>query len=583
MKKMDTRAYEGKTAEAMPQTQADERLKSMTGMWQILTSISGMLAGAPLEGIPREVDNSLRVLASYGKEDRCILFLLSGDRLYLDKAHLWSAEGARPFPGHFSRLRLDAFPWLKNRLELLKPIHAPRVEDLPLEAGPWKDFLLGQGVCSLLVIPLVHGGAPVGCLSIECTSRHKVWDQEAVSLLMAAAGTMAGACMRKRAEEEKARLEQWLIQAQKMESIGTLAGGIAHDFNNLLTGILGNLSLVLLDMDGGNPLHDRLKSIEEYLRRGSDLTRQLLGFARRGPCEIRPMDLGSFMQESIEMFGRARKEIRIRFTPRQGLWAVEADRGQMEQVLLNLYVNAWQAMPEGGGLHLSVENAELDEGGAGPHGVSPGKYVKVVVADTGIGMDEATRARIFEPFFTTKERGSGTGLGLASAYCIVRNLGGFITVESRKGVGSSFTIHLPASDREAETTGRREDGLLRGRETILLVDDEDVILDTCSTMLEGLGYTVLTASGGRQAIHVYEQDRDRISLVILDMIMPDCSGRETFDTLRALDPSARVLLTSGYCLNSQAKAILESGCRGFIHKPFTLVELSKKIRGILDE
>jgi two-component system, cell cycle sensor histidine kinase and response regulator CckA len=387
----------------------------------------------------------------------------------------------------------------------------------------------------------------------------------------------------KKSEEDKKHLERRLIQAQKMESIGTLAGGIAHDFNNLLTGILGNVSLVLMKMDDRDPLLERLKNIEEYVQRGSDLTKQLLGFARGGKYEVKPTDLGDFIRKSADMFGRTKKEIRIECKIQQGLWAVEVDRGQMEQVLLNLYVNAWQAMPNGGELFLSAENAEPGNEETSPYGVSPGRFVKVVVTDTGIGMDEATRVRIFEPFFTTKERGRGTGLGLASVYGIVKNHGGFITVESQKGVGTSFRIHLPASDKEIEVLDKPPDEIRKGNETVLLVDDEDMILDIGSRMLEDLGYSVVTATGGRQGLQVYEKDRDRISLVILDMIMPDCSGKETFDTLRTINPEVRVLLSSGYSLDGQAKNIMDSGCRGFIQKPFTMVELSKKVRGILDD
>ena len=388
---------------------------------------------------------------------------------------------------------------------------------------------------------------------------------------------------RKKAEEENKKLEDQLNQAQKMESIGTLAGGIAHDFNNLLTGILGNVSLALMRMDEGNPLRERLKNVEEYVQRGSDLTKQLLGFARGGKYEVKPTNLGEFILKSSEMFGRTKKEIRIHQKAQEGLWTVEVDRGQMEQVLLNLYVNAWQAMTGGGDLYLSVENVQLDEIDVGPYGIKPGNFVKVIVTDTGTGMDEATKARIFEPFFTTKERGRGTGLGLASVYGIVKNHGGLITVESEKGIGSSFIIYLPASDKEIEDIDKSKDDILTGQGTVLLIDDEEMILDIGSKMVESLGYNVIIAAGGRQGIQIYEKGRGDIDLVILDMIMPDYSGKETFDDLRRINPEVCVLLSSGYSLNGQAKEIMQSGCKGFIQKPFTMLELSKKIKGIMDD
>jgi two-component system cell cycle sensor histidine kinase/response regulator CckA len=388
---------------------------------------------------------------------------------------------------------------------------------------------------------------------------------------------------RKRSEEQSKNLEAQLFQAQKMESIGTLAGGIAHDFNNLLTGILGNASLILMQIDRSQPFYGRLKNIEDYVKRGSDLTKQLLGFARRGKYETKPTNLAEFIHESSELFRRTKKEISIHLKAQDELWVVEVDRGQMEQVLLNLYVNAWQAMPGGGDLYISAENVSLDEVDVNPYDANPGKYVKITVTDTGIGMDEVTMARIFDPFFTTKEKGRGTGLGLASAYGIIKNHGGFIHVESEKGHGTSFMIYLPASNKLVENDHKSEDELQTGHETVLLIDDEEMILDVGSNILEGLGYRVMIATGGKQGLEVYEQNKDAIDIVIIDMIMPEIGGRETFDSMLKINPSVKVLLSSGYSLDGQAEEIMRRGCKGFIQKPFTTEELSKKIRGILDD
>jgi two-component system, cell cycle sensor histidine kinase and response regulator CckA len=384
---------------------------------------------------------------------------------------------------------------------------------------------------------------------------------------------------------ERKALEAQLQQAQKMESIGTLAGGIAHDFNNLLMGILGNASLILMQLDKSHPVFDRLKNIEDYVKRGSDLTKQLLGFARSGKYEARPTNLAEFIRESSELFGRTKKEIRIYHKVQEELWVVEVDRGQMDQVLLNLYLNAWQAMPGGGELYLTAENVSLDKVDASPYSydIKPGNYVKVTVTDTGIGMNEAIKARIFEPFFTTKEKGRGTGLGLASAYGIIKNHGGFIHVESKEGYGTSFMIYLPASNKVVENNHKTEDKLQKGQETVLLIDDEKMILDVGANMLEVLGYRVMIATGGKQGLKVYEQNKDAIDIVILDMIMPEIGGKETFDTMLQINPSVKVLLSSGYSLDGQAKDIMQGGCKGFIQKPFTMAELSKKIREIMDD
>jgi PAS domain S-box-containing protein len=387
---------------------------------------------------------------------------------------------------------------------------------------------------------------------------------------------------RKRTEEQSRNLEVQLLQAQKMESIGTLAGGIAHDFNNLLTGILGNASIILMQIDKSQPFHDRLKNIEEYVKRGSDLTKQLLGFARRGKYETKPTNLAELIRESSELFGRTKKEVIIHLSNQDNLWVVEVDRGQMEQVLLNLYLNAWQAMPRGGDIYISSENVTLGEFDVNPFDTIQSRFVKVTVTDTGIGMDEETMTRIFDPFFTTREKGRGTGLGLASTYGIIKNHGGFIRVDSEKGNGASFMIYLPASDKELEKPQKVETEVQRGRETILLIDDEEMILDVGSNFLIDLGYRVITANGGKQGIRCYEQNKNSIDMVILDMVMPSFGGKETFDALKRINPLLKVLLSSGYSLDGQAKEIMDGGCKGFIKKPFTYEELSKKMRAVLD-
>lgn len=262
-------------------------------------------------------------------------------------------------------------------------------------------------------------------------------------------GRTAGMLVTFRDISERKRLEAQLLQAQKMEAVGTLAGGIAHDFNNLLMGIQGRSSLIMMDTPPSHPHYEHLKGIEAYVSEAADLTKQLLGFARAGKYEVKPTDLNDLIQRCTDMFERTKEEITVHRDYNESLWTVDADQSQIEQVLLNLFINAWQAMPAGGDLHIQTANVLLDESYAKVFRLAPGRYVKISVADTGLGMDEATRQRIFEPFFTTKGMGRGTGLGLASAYGIVRNHGGVIHVHSEKGEGTVFDIYLPVSDKEA--------------------------------------------------------------------------------------------------------------------------------------
>ncbi len=387
---------------------------------------------------------------------------------------------------------------------------------------------------------------------------------------------------RKRAEEERGQLQAQLQKAQKMESIGTLAGGIAHNFNNILMGIQGRASLMMMDKGPSQEDYEHLRGIEEYVKNAVELTKDLLGFARGGKYEVKPTDMNALIKHESRMFGLTKKEIRVQDKYEKDLWTVEVDLGQMRQALLNLYVNAGQAMPGGGTLYVQTENVTLGEEYVKPFAINPGRYVKVSVTDTGIGMDDATLEKIFDPFFSTKDTGHGSGLGLASVYGIIKHHGGFINVYSEKGTGTTFTIYLPASEKEAMEEGHIPDlrNIHYGRGTVLLVDDEDMIAEVGQQMLERLGYQVLIARSGEEALDVYGKQKEEIDLVILDMIMPGIGGGEVFDKLREMDRNVKVLLSSGYSINGQAKEIMDRGCGGFIQKPFAMEELSRKVKEV---
>jgi two-component system cell cycle sensor histidine kinase/response regulator CckA len=384
-------------------------------------------------------------------------------------------------------------------------------------------------------------------------------------------------------QREVRKLEQQLYHSKKMEAIGTLAGGIAHDFNNLLMGILGNASLILLQIDSSHPYYEKLKNIEKYVQNGADLTKQLLGFARGGKYEVKPTDLNKIVKNSSEMFGRTKKEIVIYPKYQKNIWTVEIDRGQINQVLLNLYVNAWQAMPEGGNLYIQTKNIFLDENYVKPYELKPGRYVMISVTDTGVGMDETTQEMIFDPFFTTKEMGRGIGLGLASVYGIIKNHDGIINVDSKEGEGTTFNIFLPTTEKKIIQEEPLPENLLKGAETILVVDDEDMIINICKHLLEEMGHKVLIAKSGKEALEIYEKNNDEIDMVILDMVMPDMGGGETYNKLKQINPEVKVLLASGYSIDGQASEILARGCNGFIQKPFHMENLSHKIREILEK
>ncbi len=381
---------------------------------------------------------------------------------------------------------------------------------------------------------------------------------------------------------DRKRLETQLQHAQKMEAIGTLAGGIAHDFNNLLMGIQGYASLMLLKTDRGHPHFKNLNSIEQLVQNGADLTKQLLGFARDGKYDVKSTNMNELACDTLRMFGRTKKEISIYEDYEEAIWPVEVDQGQLQQVLLNIFVNAGHAMPRGGDLTLTTKNVILAAQNAKTFGLPPARYVQTSISDTGVGIDEGTRQRIFEPFFTTKELGHGTGLGLASAYGIIQNHHGIIDVDSQVGQGTTFHIYLPASAKVKKEEKPFFEYTHNGPETVLLVDDEDVVLKVGSQILQELGYTVLTAASGKEALEIYTANRDKIDIVVLDMIMPGMGGGETYESIKALKLDVKVLLSSGYSIMGEASAILDRGCQGFIQKPFTIKSFSEKLREILD-
>ena len=386
--------------------------------------------------------------------------------------------------------------------------------------------------------------------------------------------------------EQKHR-EAQLQRAQKMEAIGTLAAGIAHDFNNLLMGIQGYTSLILLNIDPDCSYYDMLKSIEKQVKSGSRLTRQLLGYAREGKYEVRLINLNQLVNDTSETFGRTKKNIIIHKDLAKGLYPIEADEEQIEQVMLNLFINAADAMSGGGDIFLQTRNTTDKEMKSGLNNkAKAGDYVMLTFTDTGTGMDKKTMERIFDPFFTTKEMGRGTGLGLASTYGIIKGHGGYIDVASEKGFNTTFKIYLPVKEKHSKEKFPKvlkDDEIPKMTETILLVDDEEVVRDVTLNMLKIMGYNVITAMNGKDAVEIYKKTRMDIDLVMLDMVMPSMGGSEAFDRLKKINPDIKVILLSGYSINSEAAEILKRGCNGFLQKPFTVKELSQKLLDILDK
>ncbi|TET94512.1 MAG: PAS domain S-box protein [Desulfobacteraceae bacterium] len=386
---------------------------------------------------------------------------------------------------------------------------------------------------------------------------------------------------------EKKKLEAQLQQAQKMEAIGTLAGGIAHDFNNMLQAISGYTQILLMGKKASDPDYEKLEAIEKSAQRASDLTKRLLIFSRKVESKLRPVGLNQEIEQVSKMLERTiPKMINIELHLAENLKIINADPAQIEQIMMNLGVNARDAMPDGGRLIFETENVILDEQYCKIHlGARPGKYVKLSISDTGHGMDREILSHIFEPFYTTKETGKGTGLGLAMVYGIVKNHDGYIMCYSEPGEGTTFKIYFPIIEKEIKTMESKEEKvpIKGGSETILLVDDEEAIRELGEDIFTRFGYTVLMASDGESALEIYSEKKEEINLVILDIIMPGIGGRRCLEKLLKMNPRVKVIIASGYSINGPTKEVLEAGAKGFISKPYDMRGMLKTVRKILDE
>lgn len=398
-------------------------------------------------------------------------------------------------------------------------------------------------------------------------------------------GTFEDITARKKAEEERARLEEQLRHAQKMEAVGRLAGGIAHDFNNLLQAILGYANLLIIKRGPGDPDRHELEIIEQTVRDGADLVARILTFSRNAETKARPIDLNEEIRKAYRLVRRTiPRMVEIKLLLSDNLRIIDADPVQVEQLLLNLAVNAHHAMPEGGQILIETSNVALSDDYLRTHlRVEPGHYVLLTFSDTGVGMPPDVLERIFDPFFTTKTNGEGTGLGLSMVHGIVSQYRGHIRCYSEPGRGASFKIYFPASDKESICDVAITRGMPAfGTETILMVDDDDRIREMGRQMIEMGGYKVLLARSGEEALQVYSSHKDGISLVILDLIMPGMGGNRCLEELLRMDPEVKVLIASGYSSNGLTHADKGRGARGFVSKPYDSKDILAAIRRVLD-
>ncbi len=467
-------------------------------------------------------------------------------------------------------IALERRPHLTNQV-----VGDPQIHD--------QEWARREGMVAFAGYPLVVQERVLGVMAMF--ARHAL-SEFVPKALASVASAVAVGVERKRAEEALRQSEERLRQAQKMEAVGRLAGGVAHDFNNLLTVITSYSDLLLEDLGSDDPKRDDVVQIRKAAEGAAALTRQLLAFSRQQVLEPKVLDLKATIASTEKLLKRLiGEDVHLITALAPDLGAVKADPGQLEQIIINLAVNARDAMPTGGRLTIEAANVEMDEAYVRGHApASPGRYVLLALSDTGIGMDEQTKARIFEPFFTTKEPGKGTGLGLATVYGIVKQSGGFIWVYSEPGHGTSFKVYLPRVDEPAEPvatpTTMAEPG--RGTETVLVVEDAASVRMVTRQVLERYGYAVLEAPNGETALRLAAKHHGPIHLLLTDVVMPGLSGRQLAEQLAHLRPDMKVLYASGYADHAIVHhGILESGI-AYLQKPFTPETLGRRVRQVLD-
>jgi PAS domain S-box-containing protein len=542
----------------------------------LIATLSSHFINLATREIDLGIQEALGSLGDFAGVDRSYIFLFSDGGQRFSNTHEWCADGITAQRDRAQDLPCSTFPWFLEHIRRGEAVHIPSVADLPAEAAVERAEFEAQQIQSLIAVPIAYGKSIWGFLGFDSVRYRKHWAADVVSLLHIAGELFANALARKRAESDKASLEEQLLQSQKMEAVGTLAGGIAHDFNNLLTGILGYADLLRAGNLTPAQTQKAASVIDRAARRAAELTQQLLGFARKGKYQNIPVDLHATVAEVTSLLGRTlAKNIVIDSALRARDPFVLGDPVQIQQVILNLSVNARDAMEGGGTLTFMTDRVRLCTRPASDPDDDASDFIKLVVADTGCGIPLEVQPRIFEPFFTTKEQGKGTGMGLSMVYGIVKNHGGSICVSSDGHSGTRFEILWPAVDRPrlVEETGE-ETVRLRVGKTVLLVDDEEVVRNVATAMLETMGYRVLLARDGQEAVDLFRTCHAEVDVVILDMAMPRLGGRECFLELRKIRPDVRAILSTGYALDEVTQRALDEGMAGFAQKPYVMDQLA---------
>ncbi|RJO64824.1 MAG: response regulator [Myxococcales bacterium] len=568
---------------------AQRVLREKISAQRFVAQLSSRFIHLPDEQVDAGVAGALGNLGSHVQADRVFVARLAKDGSRLVVIHEWSPPNVASPHALAGEIAVKALPNWIGRLAQLEPIQAQQPFSAMEGQAAEAYFLQQRDVQAALWLPLASQGVFWGVLALEAVWQTRRWSSNEVTLVRMASEILVRALLHRDADKENFLLQAQLKQAQKMEAIGRLAGGMAHDFNNLLTGITGNVSLAMLDVQEGDPVRDALVEIREAADRAAGLTRQLLAFSRKQILSPKSLNLNTVVGNLQKMLRRLiGEDVALQILPCNELGLTFADPGQIEQAIFNLVVNARDAMPEGGRIAIETAEALFDEVYCQSHPYAkPGRYIRLSVVDTGTGMDAETVARIFEPFFTTKPKEKGTGLGLSMVWGTVKQHGGYIEVESQPATGTAFHLYFPRLDdqttEESASVLQATDDLKTGSETVLVVEDEPVVREMNIKILRRLGYNVLAAKHGPDALTRCREYPAGIDLLMTDVVMPGMSGRQVAEQVKRLRPGIKILYASGYTENEITRhGVLETGVN-FIAKPYDPYGLASKVRDVLDQ
>jgi signal transduction histidine kinase/ABC-type amino acid transport substrate-binding protein/CheY-like chemotaxis protein len=564
-------------SEITERKRAEKALRYRIELEELIAAVSARFIGISQDRIDHEINRTLKRVGRFTGIDRSYLFMLSDNGAVINNTHEWCSPGIVPQIENLQRLPASTLPWWMEKLHRNEVIHIPCVDDLPAEADTEKGLLQSQNIRSLLTVPLTLGSTLTGFIGFDAVRIQKSWTKMDITLLRTLADIIAQTLAHRQVEQE-------LQKMQRLESIGTLAGGIAHDFNNILMGLFGNIAIaketLIKDHPGFKPLEEAGKSMNRAIR----LTRQLLTFAKGGEPVKENINLGSLI-EDVARFDLTGSNVSVIFKKAQNLWIAEGDKGQLQQVFSNLIINANQSMPDGGHLYITLKNMDIPKD-AVPN-IKQGEYIKSTVQDEGTGINKKHLDRIFDPYFTTKQTGSG--LGLATVYSIIKRHGGGISVDSQLGRGTTFTLYFRASKLSTIPEPARQLQEHRHHKqaaSILVMDDEEMVREVTTQMLKKMGFTVETASDGKQAIEMYKQAMDAgnaFEALIMDLTIPGgMGGKEAIKHILKIDPEAIAIVSSGYADDPVMANYTQYGFKGIAAKPYTMDHLQEVVNRVLE-